>query len=115
MLLIVVDDGYTLHAHPGRTAGDGCHYCRTNCDSWGIAWNERHCHGGSAPVRTAPVQSAPAKPAVPAGTLGQGLEATTAYAVVEVVDGDTIKVRDTDGRGRNPRARRSNFEPASVV
>lgn len=38
-------------AHPGRTASDGCHYCRTNCDSWGVPWNERHCHGGyTAPV-----------------------------------------------------------------
>lgn len=35
-----------VNAHPGRTASDGCHYCRTNCDSWGVAWNERHCHGG---------------------------------------------------------------------
>ena len=34
-------------AHPGRTASDGCHYCRTNCDKWGVAWNQRHCHGGS--------------------------------------------------------------------
>lgn len=33
-------------AHPGRTASDGCHYCRTNCDDWGEAWNVRHCHGG---------------------------------------------------------------------
>lgn len=32
-------------AHPGNTAADGCHYCRTNCDQWGEAWNERHCHG----------------------------------------------------------------------
>jgi hypothetical protein len=31
-------------AHPGRTAADGCHYCRTNCDSWGEEWGERHCH-----------------------------------------------------------------------
>ena len=31
-------------AHPGRTASDGCHYCRTNCDSWGVPWNTRHCH-----------------------------------------------------------------------
>lgn len=31
-------------AHPGRTASDGCHYCRTNCDSWGVPWNARHCH-----------------------------------------------------------------------
>ena len=33
-------------AHPGRTASDGCHYCRTNCSSWGVAWDTRHCHGG---------------------------------------------------------------------
>lgn len=36
-----------VFAHPGRTASDGCHYCRTNCSSWGVAWNQRHCHGGS--------------------------------------------------------------------
>ncbi len=35
-------------AHPGNTASDGCHYCRTNCDKWGVAWNERHCHGSKA-------------------------------------------------------------------
>ena len=34
-------------AHPGRTASDGCHYCKTNCDEWGVPWNQRHCHGGS--------------------------------------------------------------------
>lgn len=38
-------------AHPGRTASDGCHYCRTNCGKWGVAWDQRHCHGGYvAPV-----------------------------------------------------------------
>lgn len=31
--------------HPGRTASDGCHYCRTNCDKWGVPWGVRHCHG----------------------------------------------------------------------
>jgi len=33
-----------VSAHPGRTASDGCHYCRTNCDKWGVPWNKRHCH-----------------------------------------------------------------------
>lgn len=33
-------------AHPGRTAGDGCHYCRTNCGKWGVPWGVRHCHTG---------------------------------------------------------------------
>ena len=36
-------------AHPGGTASDGCHYCRTNCDKWGVPWNERHCHNGHSP------------------------------------------------------------------
>lgn len=34
-----------VSAHPWRTASDWCHYCRTNCDSWWVAWNQRHCHG----------------------------------------------------------------------
>lgn len=38
------------YAHPGNTASDGCHYCRTNCDRWGVPWNERHCHGGGAAI-----------------------------------------------------------------
>ncbi len=33
-----------VSAYPGRTAADGCHYCRTNCDKWGVPWNKRHCH-----------------------------------------------------------------------
>lgn len=41
-----------IEAHPGRTAADGCHYCRTNCDYWGVPWNERHCHGGILPQPT---------------------------------------------------------------
>lgn len=48
-------------AHPGNTAADGCHYCRTNCAKWGEIEGERHCHGGTAP---APV----AKPIVPVAT-----------------------------------------------
>lgn len=42
---------FPVFAHPGNTAADGCHYCRTNCDKWGVPWNERHCHNGaSAPA-----------------------------------------------------------------
>jgi len=43
-----------IFAHPGNTAADGCHYCRTNCDKWGVPWNVRHCHGGGyvAPTST---------------------------------------------------------------
>lgn len=37
-------------AHPGRTASDGCHYCRTNCSSWGYTTGTRHCHDGGSSV-----------------------------------------------------------------
>ena len=57
----------TVFAHPGNTAGDGCHYCRTNCDRWGEKWNERHCHGGYAPAPSYNVYTPPApKPSCPA-------------------------------------------------
>ncbi len=35
-------------AHPGRTDGNGCHTCRTNCESWGLRKNEYHCHNGNS-------------------------------------------------------------------
>jgi len=30
--------------HPGRTNRYGCHYCRTNCERWGLEYGEYHCH-----------------------------------------------------------------------
>lgn len=50
-------------AHPGNTAADGCHYCRTNCDKWGVHWNERHCHNAkpTAPAKKAPISSTATK------------------------------------------------------
>jgi hypothetical protein len=43
-------------AHPGRTASDGCHYCRTNCAKWGEVEGARHCHNeGTAAQPVAPV------------------------------------------------------------
>ena len=27
-----------VKAHPGRTDGNGCHTCRTNCEKWGLAY-----------------------------------------------------------------------------
>lgn len=36
-----------VHAHSGNTAADGCHYCWTNCDRYGVVYGERHCHNGN--------------------------------------------------------------------
>lgn len=47
-----------LYAHPGRTASDGCHYCRTNCSNWGVRYNTRHCHQAkSLPQPSEPIHS----------------------------------------------------------
>lgn len=37
-----------VKAHPGRTDGNGCHTCRTNCEKWGLAYGEYHCHNGNS-------------------------------------------------------------------
>ena len=56
-------------AHPGRTASDGCHYCRTNCSRWNVPANQRHCHGGSsAPSSTTQTQTRQQAVQCPAAT-----------------------------------------------
>ncbi len=58
----------TTIAHPGNTASDGCHYCRTNCSSWGYTYGARHCHGGGSsytPSYSLPSYSAPSVPSTP--------------------------------------------------
>ncbi len=38
-------------AHPGPADENDCHFCRKNCDVWGVPWHARHCHGkNSLPV-----------------------------------------------------------------
>ncbi|EOX4413280.1 hypothetical protein ACMHY1_001592 [Vibrio alginolyticus] len=41
---------FSSYSHPGRTASDGCHYCRTNCEKWGVPKNQRHCHFYNEPT-----------------------------------------------------------------
>jgi len=102
------------YAHPGRTASDGCHYCRTNCDSWGVPYNDRHCHGGGSVEAPPPVQGItdsnpptntpfPTRIALPTKRPANTPTAKPKYVetemdkkkffkVTSVVDGDTIKV-----------------------
>lgn len=64
-------------AHPGAMAEDGCHVCRTDCESWGLDDGERHCHEEVSEARWA----------------------RQTVWVERVVDGDTLKVRT---RGEEP-------------
>ena len=56
----------TAASHPGRTASDGCHYCRINCTRWNVPANERHCHGGSSSGSSATTTAASEPAACPA-------------------------------------------------
>jgi len=62
VLISVFLISYDINAHPGRTASDGCHYCRTNCDSYGVAWNQRHCHNSYTPPTTKSLPSTISEP-----------------------------------------------------
>src|SRR5215213_3080759 len=79
-------------AHPGNTASDGCHYCRTNCDRWGVPWNQRHCHNSGNPPPAVPTPAAPPPP--PTDPIGRLERITYGPAGVGVagwmIDPDTI-------------------------
>ena len=51
LALVLALTASSAFPHPGRTAADGCHYCRTNCEKWGEVEGERHCHGQKARSR----------------------------------------------------------------
>jgi hypothetical protein len=84
-------------AHPGNTASDGSHYCRTNCDYWGVPWNERHFHGGytlvtttttstpdSTPIpKVTPQTASVKKPVVPASVSSKTIANKDVPAVVD--------------------------------
>lgn len=57
VFLLVLDS--PTNAHPGNTASDGCHYCRTNCESWGEVYGARHCHGGGIIADPEPIFNDP--------------------------------------------------------
>ena len=46
IIFMMVCLGDVIKAHPGRTDGNGCHVCRTNCEKWGLSYQEYHCHNG---------------------------------------------------------------------
>ncbi len=72
-------------AHPGRTASDGYHYCRTNCLKWGEVSGARHCHG---------TRSAPTYPEYRSPRPDNRPDDLNLYAasLVRVIDGDTIEL-----------------------
>lgn len=47
-VMLILSSSTVIEAHPGRTDGNGCHTCRTNCEKWGLSYGEYHCHNGGS-------------------------------------------------------------------
>ena len=81
--MLILSSSTVIEAHPGRTDGNGCHTCRTNCEKWGLSNGEYHCHNGRSSTSSSSngtsnsqaVQQAqpkiPAKPKINYTQLGQ--------------------------------------------
>jgi hypothetical protein len=41
----------SVEAHPGKTDGSGGHTCRTNCEQWGLDYEEYHYHNPDGSIR----------------------------------------------------------------
>lgn len=74
-LVFVAAQAPHVDAHPGRTDSKGGHYCRTNCEKWGLSYGEYHYHNsGKSTTKTTTKSTskttvtrkatAPAKPAL---------------------------------------------------
>ena len=48
IIILFVFSTASVSAHPGKTDGDGCHTCWTNCEKWGLEYGEYHCHDGES-------------------------------------------------------------------
>ena len=90
VLLVVVLTASSAFAHPGRTAADGCHYCRTNCAQWGEAEGARHCHG--QPSRARQNGQSPARPPQAAPDHSRTNPVEILGSVPRIVDADTLEV-----------------------
>lgn len=107
-LLLVLPTSTSIQAHPGRTDSNGCHTCRTNCEKWGLAYGEYHCHNGGgtsssggtsapstsrsstpSPSTPQPVQEAKPKVEVPA-------QPKVDYAKEGATDGYSFKMKNPD-------------------
>ena len=90
LALVMALTASSAFAHPGRTAADGCHYCRTNCAKWGEVAGARHCHGQPARVRQN--GQPPARPPQATQDRSRTSPVEILGSVPRIVDADTLEV-----------------------
>ena len=50
LIIAMLVSANSAYSHLGRTDKNGCHYCRTNCEKWGVPKNQKHCHYKAEPM-----------------------------------------------------------------
>ena len=78
--------------HPGNTAADGCHFCRTNCAQWGEVAGTRHCHEERQPSRVRQNGQPPARQPQAAADGSRTSPVEILGSVPRIVDADTLEV-----------------------
>ena len=58
IIIIFLNIPSIAFAHPGNTDGQGGHTCRTNCNKWGLNYNQYHFHNSKP-------QTTPSQPTTP--------------------------------------------------
>lgn len=91
-------------SHPGGTDASGCHSCESNCETWNETQGERHCHGGEQSDSDAEGDETESAEAEESGERPDLEEGQKAY-VVDVLDGDTLRVRPLAGDASEIRIR----------
>ena len=60
-IVCLIMNPLSTYAHPGRTDKYGCHTCRTNCEKYGLNYNEYHCHNGNTNTNSSQTTTAKIK------------------------------------------------------
>ena len=95
--LLVLSPVAPSWSHPGNTAADGCHYCRTNCNKWGEVEGARHCHEERQKASARQNGQSPARPPQAAPDRIRKIPIEIRGSVPRIVDADTLEVAGAEG------------------
>lgn len=80
-----------ISGHPGRTDSNGGHYCRTNCEKWGLKNGEYHYHNSGSTA--SPTSTSTVSPTASQTVSQTSITNSDRYVnTTSIVDGDTIYI-----------------------
>ena len=91
-----------MTAHPGRTDANGCHYCRTNCEQYGLQQDEYHCHNKtSTSVMTESTIDSSSSSSVKTSSTTSTKKTTSTVKVKEIITANIVASSTIEPTGDN--------------